>query len=140
MQAPNKGDTSLTPLPLTFLARCSPENFKLTAAGNFSPLYRSDTPLYKAKMSCMLDAGFDENVQAEWGNVIRGIMAIQASKKSEGASPSNMVVKAGSSSARSRHTLFQVFAFFGHQISMLSNIGFSEGSSRYCAGGSCSRA
>ena len=107
-----KGDTSLTPLALTFMARCSPENFKLTAAGNFSPLYRSDTPLHKAKMSCMLDAGFDENIQAEWGNVVRGILAIQASKKTDGASPSNMVIKAGSSAARVRHTIFQVLAFF----------------------------
>ena len=122
MQAPSKGDLTLTPLPLTFLARCSPENFKLTAAGNFSPLYRSDTPLFKAKMSCLLDAGFDENIQAEWGNVVRGIMAIQSSKKSDGASPSNMVVKAGTSSARARHTIFQVLSFFVRSLHVDSSL------------------
>ena len=90
-------------------------------------MYRSDTPLFKAKMSCLFDAGFDENIQAEWGNVVRGIMAIQGSKKSDGASPSNMIVKAGSSSARARHALFQVPSLLVHCLRVALFIILVEG-------------
>ena len=73
--------------------------------------FATETPLQRAKASCFVTGGFEDDVMKIWAQQLGGIIKIQNSRKN-GTNVGYAVTKDDAKDVRMRHSLFKVCCFF----------------------------
>lgn len=82
--------------------------------------FASETPLHRAKASCFVTGGFEDDVIKVWSQQLGGFTKIQNSRKN-GTTVGYAITKDDAKDIRMRHALFKVFSSFRLHTCLLTS-------------------